>query len=78
NNFNLIYMLTGGGPIPPGGSVNDPGGTDIMISMVYKLAGVGKNPDYGLATALSIVIFVVVGLIAVYSFRKTRSLEDVM
>jgi arabinogalactan oligomer/maltooligosaccharide transport system permease protein len=78
NNFNLIYMLTGGGPIPPGGSVNDPGGTDIMISMVYKLAGVGKNPDYGLATALSIVIFIVVGLIAVYSFRKTRSLEDVM
>jgi arabinogalactan oligomer/maltooligosaccharide transport system permease protein len=78
NNFNLIYMLTGGGPIPAGGSVNDPGGTDIMISMVYKLAGVGKNPDYGLATALSIVIFVVVGLIAVYSFRKTRSLEDVM
>ncbi|MDR0366257.1 MAG: ABC transporter permease subunit [Bifidobacteriaceae bacterium] len=78
NNFNLIYFLTGGGPVPPGGSADDPGGTDIMISMVYKLAGVGENPDYGLATALSIVIFLVVGLIAVYSFRKTRSLEDVM
>ncbi|MDR3202016.1 MAG: ABC transporter permease subunit, partial [Bifidobacteriaceae bacterium] len=76
NNFNLIYMLTGGGPIH-GSDMTKPGSTDILISMVYRVAGAdsGKT-DYGLATALSIVIFILVGAIAAYSFRQTRKLEE--
>ncbi|MDR2114099.1 MAG: ABC transporter permease subunit, partial [Bifidobacteriaceae bacterium] len=80
NNFNLIYMLTGGGPsFDP--NVVDPtaaGGTDILISMVYKLADTSGQPDYGLATALSLVIFIIVGVISAWSFRQTRKLEEVM
>ncbi|MDR1295318.1 MAG: ABC transporter permease subunit [Bifidobacteriaceae bacterium] len=76
NNFNLIFMLTGGGPTH-GTDMTKPGGTDILISMVYRVAGVDNgNPDYGLATALSIVIFILVGAIAAFSFRQTRKLEE--
>ncbi|MDR1426372.1 MAG: ABC transporter permease subunit [Bifidobacteriaceae bacterium] len=76
NNFNLIFMLTGGGPTH-GTDPTKPGSTDILISMVYRVAGVDNgNPDYGLATALSIIIFVLVGAIAAWSFRQTRKLEE--
>jgi arabinogalactan oligomer/maltooligosaccharide transport system permease protein len=77
NNFSLIYMLTGGGPYPTS-DPNVPGQTDILVTMVYRVSGLDGNgsQNYGLATALSLIIFILVGLISIYSFRKTRSLED--
>ncbi len=75
NNFSLIYMLTGGGPNYPGLSV-PVGETDILISMVYKIAFDRGGTDYGLASAMSIVIFLVVGLISWVGFRRTKSLEE--
>jgi arabinogalactan oligomer/maltooligosaccharide transport system permease protein len=75
NNFNLIYMLTNGGPRDVSAGVNV-GATDILISMVYKVAFVGAGRDYGLASAFSIIIFVLVGVIAALSFRATKSLEE--
>ncbi|WP_029144684.1 ABC transporter permease subunit [Microbacterium luticocti] len=75
NNFNLIYMLTGGGPRLADASINV-GQTDILISMVYKVAFVGANRDYGLASAFSIIIFVLVALISYLSFRQTKVLEE--
>lgn len=78
NNFNLVYMLTGGGPrfIDTSAPV---GATDILISMVYSIAGLdgGAAKNYGLASALSIVIFLIVGTISVISFKKTRTLEEI-
>jgi arabinogalactan oligomer/maltooligosaccharide transport system permease protein len=75
NNFNLIYMLTGGGPRDAEASVNV-GATDILISMVYKVAFTGQTRDYGLASAFSIIIFILVAVISIISFRKTKALED--
>ena len=78
NNFSLIYMLTGGGPRFEGASVPI-GHTDILISMVYNVSGLDGSAakDYGLASALSIVIFVIVATISALSFKKTQSLEDI-
>lgn len=78
NNFSLIYMLTGGGPRFEGVSV-PVGHTDILISMVYSISGLdgGAARNYGLASALSIVIFLIVATISAISFRKTQSLEDI-
>ena len=73
NNFSLIYMLTGGGPNYPG---MDVGQTDILISMVYKIAIESGSPNYGLASAMSIIIFIVVGVIAWLGFRQTKTLEE--
>ncbi|MPV37945.1 ABC transporter permease subunit [Georgenia subflava] len=78
NNFNLVYMLTGGGPPMTDASVPI-GHTDILISMVYSISGLDGTAakNYGLASALSIVIFVIVATISVLSFRKTRVLEEI-
>ncbi|WP_396278287.1 ABC transporter permease subunit [Glutamicibacter creatinolyticus] len=75
NNFNVIYMLTEGGPRLEGAGLNV-GATDILISMVYKVAFVGSQRDYGLASAFSIIIFVLVSIIAVISFKQTKALEE--
>ena len=77
NNFSLIYLLTGGGPKDFDASINV-GHTDILISMVYKIAfSTGEGRDFGLASAFSILIFFVVGTISYFSFRRTKTLEDV-
>ena len=77
NNFTLIYMLTGGGPRFTDTSATL-GHTDILISMVYQISGVsGGRADYGLASALSLIIFVVIGVISALMFRRTRQLEEV-
>lgn len=77
NNFSLIYMLTGGGPTYIGNSFKL-GHTDILISMVYKIAiDAQGTKDYGLASAMSIFIFVIVGLVSYIGFRKTRQLEEI-
>jgi arabinogalactan oligomer/maltooligosaccharide transport system permease protein len=76
NNFGIIYMLTSGGPRFEDTTL-DIGATDIMITMVYKVAfGGGGGRDLGLASALSILIFLIVTVVAVISFRQTKALED--
>jgi len=75
NNFNVIYMLTNGGPRDTNAPI-PVGHTDILISMVYKVAFTGQTRDYGLASAYSILIFIIVAVISIIAFRRTRSLED--
>jgi len=75
NNFNTTYMLTRGGPRMEGVTENV-GHTDLLITLVYKTAFEGGNRDYGLAAALSILIFIVVAAVSAISFRQTRALED--
>lgn len=75
NNFNLIYMLTNGGPRDSTTSITV-GHTDILISMVYKVAFTGQTRDYGLASAFTIIIFLVVAVISIISFRQTKALEE--
>jgi arabinogalactan oligomer/maltooligosaccharide transport system permease protein len=78
NNFTLIYLLTKGGPLDSASSGYDAGGTDILITFVYKIAfSSGAGQDYGLASAFSILIFIIVATFSLISFRRTRTLEDV-
>ena len=76
NNFNIIYMLTGGGPRFPDAGSNI-GATDLLITVVYKTAFSGVGRDYGLDSALSIVIFLIVATISAISFRQTKALEEI-
>lgn len=75
NNFGAIYLLTGGGPFNPDNPTA--GGTDILISYTYRLAFGAGGVQIGFAAAVSVVLFVVTGVIAALQFRATRSLEDV-
>ncbi len=74
NNFNIIYLLTGGGPSFEFGSIA--GATDILISYTYKIAFGSVVQDYGLASAISVVIFVIVASISMYGIRKSKVLDD--
>ncbi|MFI6391070.1 ABC transporter permease subunit [Nonomuraea sp. NPDC050547] len=74
NNFNVIYMLTGGGPRDTGAPI-DVGSTDLLISLVYKLAFGGTSRNYGLACAVSILIFAVIAAVSLAGFRRARRLE---
>lgn len=76
NNFTLIYLLTGGGPPIPGAQT-PAGATDILLSYTYNLAfkgGVGNQ--YGLAAAVSMIIFLIIATISAINFRFTGALED--
>lgn len=75
NNFNVIYMLTDGGPRDSSAPI-PVGFTDLLITMVYKVAFTGQSRDYGLASAYSIIIFIVVAVISIIAFRRTKSLEE--
>ena len=75
NNFGAIFLLTGGGPFSPDNPTA--GGTDILISYTYRLAFGAGGVQIGFASAVSVVLFVVTGVIAALQFRATRSLEDV-
>lgn len=76
SNFGGIYLLTGGGPsILASGGVA--GSTDILISYTYKLAFIsGKGSEYGLASAVSFINFIIVGTLSIYSFLKSKSMEN--
>ena len=76
NNFTIIWMLTGGGP-PMAESNTGLGYTDLLISAIYKISGVqGGKADYGLASALSVLVFIVVGVVSAIAFRQTKKLEE--
>lgn len=75
NNFNNVYLLTGGGP--PSDDQGVAGATDILISYTYKLAfDSGKGQDYGLASAISIYIFFIVASISASGFMRSKALEN--
>jgi ABC-type sugar transport system permease subunit len=77
NNFNLIFLLTGGGPPLPGAQT-PAGATDLLISYTYKLAfSGGWGQQFGLAAAVSTVIFLIVGTISALNFKLTGALEEV-
>lgn len=77
NNFSVIYLLTRGRP-PIVGAQTPAGHTDILISYTYRLAfESGRGIDYGLASAVTLVIFLITGTITYFNFRFTGALEDV-
>jgi arabinogalactan oligomer/maltooligosaccharide transport system permease protein len=78
NNFTIIYLLTKGGPSDSGLTDYDVGGTDILITFVYKIAFSGTGQNFGLASAFSILIFIVVATISLISFRRTRKFEEIV
>lgn len=75
NNFNLIYLLTGGGPRNTlDGEIA--GSTDILISYTYQIAFGTNLQDLGLASAISVLIFFLVAAISLYGVRKSKVLES--
>lgn len=76
NNFNVIYLLNEGGP-PIEGAATPAGHTDILISYTYRLAfESGAGAQWGFASAIAVLIFIMVATVSAISFRRTRALEE--
>ncbi|UOQ87246.1 carbohydrate ABC transporter permease [Gracilibacillus salinarum] len=71
NNFNVIYLFNEGGPAVQG---QNAGGTDILISWVYKLTFETNN--YSMAAAISLIIGILISVFAILQFRRTSSFKQ--
>ena len=71
NNFNIIDLLTGGGPTNVGDSA---GQTDLLVTWLYKLS-VDKQ-EYNLAAVIGIFTFVVLAIVALFTYRNSGSYKD--
>lgn len=75
NNFNVIYLLTGGKP-PMSDISSVAGTTDILLSYTYKLAFEGgRGQDYGLAATISIIVFIIVATLSLINFWVSGMLK---
>lgn len=72
NNFNIIYLFNAGGPAVPNSTA---GGTDILVSWIYKLTM--QSGQYALAAALTLLLSVFVIGLAIWQFRRTNSFKEV-
>ena len=75
NNFNLIYLLTKGGPTDVLNG-ETAGATDILITYAYKAAFGSNEQNLGLACAISVIMFVIVGALSMWSLKRSRVLEE--
>lgn len=71
NNFNLIYLFNEGQPAVRG---QNAGGTDILISWVYRLTF--DNSQYSMAAAISLILGVIIATFAFFQFRRSRSFRE--
>ncbi|MBA4175913.1 MAG: maltose ABC transporter permease MalF [Leptothrix sp. (in: Bacteria)] len=74
NNFVLISLLTDGRPdyldtrLPAGT-------TDILVSYTYRIAFTDSGQNFGLAAAISTLIFVMVAVMALVQLKITQRVE---
>ncbi len=71
NNFNVIYLLTGGAPYTLS---NSAGRTDLLITWLYRLTV--TNNDYKLAAVIGIMVFVVVAAISLIVYNVMPSIKN--
>ena len=82
NNFNVIYLLSGGGPtntdigIAGGAAV---GHTDLLITWLFKMTVDSTESKYYMASVIGIMIFLVVAILSLIIYNvipSTKSEED--
>lgn len=69
NNFNVIFLLTGGGPKSL--DYFQAGETDLLVTWLYKLSMTEKN--YALASTVGIIIFIISATLSLVVFRKATA-----
>lgn len=81
NNFNVIYLLSAGGPTNAKASsvAGTVGHTDLLITWIFKIAQ-GTEASYYMASVLGIVIFIITSIItlAVYTRLGSNKNEEDM
>lgn len=71
NNFNVIYLLSGGAPVPVGQTA---GKTDLLVTWLYKLTI--DNQYYNLGAVIGILTFVVLAIVSILTYRRTAAYKN--
>jgi arabinogalactan oligomer/maltooligosaccharide transport system permease protein len=72
NNFNVIYLLTGGGPTEM--KYYFAGKTYLLVTWLYKLTIDQK--DFNLGAVIGILTFIVLATTSLVTYRNTASYKD--
>ena len=71
NNFNVIYLLSGGGPTRVGDTA---GQTDLLVTWLYKLTI--DQQYYNLGAVIGIMTFVILTVITLVTYRNSSSYKN--
>ena len=72
NNFNVIFLLTGGGPIINAG--DSAGKTDLLVTWLYRLSQ--EQYNYKMAAVIGIMTFIVLSIVSLVTYRSSGSYKD--
>ena len=72
NNFNVIFLLTGGNPSSL--DMQYAGKTDLLITWLYKLTV--SESQYGIASVIGIVTFVIVAVLSLILYNRSKSVKN--
>ena len=72
NNFNVIYLLSGGDPIVDLSSTA--GSTDLLVTWLYKLT-VDKQ-YYNIGAVVGILTFIILSIGALFTYRRSKSYKE--
>ena len=74
NNFGAIYFLTNGAPTVSDSTTTLAGGTDILVTWIYKLTITLMKYNY--ASVIAVMIFIVLAPFAIWQFRQTKAYKE--
>ncbi len=74
NNFNVIFLLSGGEPSSATELAGNAGGTDLLITWLYKMTV--NNHDYNQAAVIGILVFVVTAVINLIVYNMIPSVKN--
>ena len=74
NNFNVIFLLTGGTGGPADEKMYQAGPLDLLVTWLYNLSM--NSHDYNLAAAIGILVFVVCATLSLVTFNLTKSANN--
>ncbi|MBQ8013577.1 MAG: sugar ABC transporter permease [Treponema sp.] len=74
NNFGAIYFLTNGAPTVADSTTTMAGGTDILVTWIYKLTVTLMRYNY--ASVIAVMIFIVLAPFAIWQFRQTKAYKE--
>lgn len=72
NNFNVIYLLSGGDPVTDMGATA--GKTDLLVTWLYKLT-VDKQ-YYNIGAVIGILTFIILAIGALFTYRRSKSYKE--
>ena len=71
NNFNVIYLLTGGGPLTL--EYYQAGKTDLLVTWLYKQTVNEQN--YNLAAVIGIAVFLITSVASIIVYNRTAAAQ---